>query len=1715
MLCAVTLVIAAWLMPVSDAYAQNNNTPNSKYRNVSVNHRAGKWYRNDYKNSHQRDASSMVTNSDSFDEGQGNTADEQGMAVNEFGNIRMQKVHEYRDTIYINPREEKTLTLPSNKDDSYTVGVYYQRWYNYRTDGRIDANWITFTGGKGNIIDRAYLMADGTYGGTFLTDSTTLERSLFQVRVTGPSNFENGSYYLACDQSDYKDVQRPDNNSGSFDEPTLGQRVIFIICPASVIKNKMSTTMYYETHDIHLPTRRISTKTPEQVALNMSASNYYTTESGSNGVSHLNISIDYNGLRNGNSYIELVDERISGNERKIAFDQKRELPDGQVIYINVTNNGYKIAQFKLTFDENTHGLTQDYIDGLNENSDEYYRTNDYLDANYQLLTKLDFDFDNVQNETGLNKTQYASYYPYPLDWGTSSYAFYAADDNTDVRYPQWGQYAITNGNGFSMSGGVTTLPGSDFHLYVDANEYPGTICELPFSTKFCQSSKLFVTAWIKSVNASSDDAGVLLILKGVNDDGTTQVLHTQSSGQIHDTGEHSWYQIYFEFISPGYTFDHYVLEVFNNCASTTGGDFCVDDVRVYLSPLEVEAKSVQPLCTSEDEAQIEIDINYERLFDRVGLTEVKNTNDAEIHTGYYSFVNKKAFDDAIAAGHTFNEAFAAAVIHGDGVYKGSQSQYYGSINFSTYFFNNNGLDGMAGHIGTSGGNRQITFNASVSANNTSDGLITLVAGDEYYVAFTRTDVSNADVDELATAYEFDDIDCGIRGTFIVEGPLIVNVNGDVESDAETVCIGQQPLIDVEMRDGNGGIVEDAVFDWYFGNIQQFREEVTEPIAELGGATHTLDVALEQFRHFYPTATAVSDTIVPAEDPDEANFKLYQEDIDLIEQLNEDYSVGGLNAKLTLSASRNLSIRLLQPQTYVVLIPVGGAPVLDDGETQLSICWEPTQILLHAQDGAPLLDVGRKDVDYSGMDEGYAVKVRLGYGDYTNLNRLAVPVRNPRLDNGQSITVTQVSNDNNVYLTWTDDPLYMDNVGGGYDYVVGSVENFSISGSLSANSSQVVLSFNRSDFVPREGYHYSMALRFTTIAVGEAPDCYGNLVIPVVIVPRYQVWIGRSDGNWNDDGNWRRAEPEEIKKTSGYMTNAQNGTPAGYVPLSSTNVVIPSNGAVRLYAPGNVGGILDLETNRGILGDPTENIEYDLEVAYSSTQQMFVCDLFETNECDGLHFDAGGQMLNSEMLTYTKAWANIEVPVNEWTVVATPLQGVYSGDWYTDKTGAENSEYFTEITFDDIDNDRLQPYVVQRTWNGNAYVTDTQHAGITDAVTSDVTWSSTYNAVDVPENPGDGFSIKVGKGTDTEDGGKVEFRLPKADTKYDGFDATFQRVQVNSGKLFTDKLKAVETSQVKITPSQDGNYLIVGNPFTAYLDMDKFFTVNTSLDHVYWIVGGDPLSGIENADGNWETSDGTASALIPPYTAFYVKQTKASPSPLDVTFGKEMAVISADNGNQVMALRNMVVCAENANGKSTALLAYNVNAENGFVSNEDVQLLGESDAVVPRVYTVAGSMATNINKVKDAQLIPLGLFAGENDVTTLTFNGVSALNEPSLYDAETDTYTPLTEGYAVTVSGASHGRYFIRSRGAGTTGITETEAGVSDVSVYSVADRQITVSSDAVLQDVTVYSVGGAALKHEHVDNGRMIVTLDNVDSGVAIVRVKTAGGTFTRKITVR
>ena len=108
------------------------------------------------------------------------------------------------------------------------------------------------------------------------------------------------------------------------------------------------------------------------------------------------------------------------------------------------------------------------------------------------------------------------YYPYPLEWGYSSYAFFDVSLKTDFDgstsnnsnygnqpFVEWGSYAITNSyvgyNDMVNLKGSTPDPylggrgeegdKSEYFLYVDAADLTGSIVTLPFAVNLCRGSE--------------------------------------------------------------------------------------------------------------------------------------------------------------------------------------------------------------------------------------------------------------------------------------------------------------------------------------------------------------------------------------------------------------------------------------------------------------------------------------------------------------------------------------------------------------------------------------------------------------------------------------------------------------------------------------------------------------------------------------------------------------------------------------------------------------------------------------------------------------------------------------------------------------------------------------------------------------------------------------------------------------------------------------------------------------------------------------------------------------------------------------------------------------------------------------------------------------------------------------------------------------------------
>lgn len=1793
-------------------------SPTVDLTQISVQHKPAKWY--------DLRKTMSINAADNFDEDESLS-----MNIAYDNRTKIQAAHTLIDTIYVHAGTSVTLTLPDYLNGT-TNNKTYQRWYNYLTEG----TFATGNTGSGDIVD--YLTpgtavgnnaANGTgyrfkngYIGQPLS-SACLYVMDFYVPKTGYQNW----YLVACDVSGYtdftEDFSSDSKNSsfanGGYWEPTLSHRFIYFIRviedETSWAAKQLNAGKPIEEKDITMPATRLPDYTDEMVALSMDARSYLTPNGGTNEADgDITVSLD-----NNTAGITLLTTSLSGENRVIFINypvknsdntQSVNTPtDGSdpKATVNVSRNGTLVARYNITFKEESRLLTQTQVSQENakENSAYGYRMPDYLKENYELLTELNFDFDDaVVEKYGLPQC-----YPFPLGWSSSTYGFYdgGVEDGdftgpTGSHCPEWGYYGILNsyvecrdkdGSNWGWTDYTYNAPDdadpirynskgnqSTYHLYADVSDRPGVIARLPFDRKLCPGTELFVTAWVKCARGddSANNAAALFSIMGVKDRsvGTSSTkdytpIYRYQTGQIPATyrnngglagkipgfeerngttgGNNDWLQVYFSFINTNSDdYDSYILQIDNNSASTNGGDIYIDDIRVYVMSPNAKVTQLEATCTN-DRTLTNIELDWEQLLSRLGYNETTNDEDAID----FCFVDKTKYNNYLAeSGHEtdYKGAVEASVIevgNNEDPEQGGYNGKYHTLYFKMPFDQNKVYD--------------ITQRPNLAANNMNDGKAyfygytdeanvrslsvdfysALTPNRPYILLINTHDPSNQTLDASDFNYNIDDA-CVIKTEFYVTAQNLIRVNGEVVDPSTDFCAGQVFNFSANLRvptgvndDGTAiytEIKDGVYFDWFFGTEDEYTEVNTTYGVSL------LD-ALTAFRNIYTDNEDL--TGVPAEGNGAFTKDMYDIISHYLEKSGEE---GGQHAPLVLH-KENLDITLLNSGLQLVvqpirtLVPPGG--ITEDIWT--AVCWSYIPLVLTTSGNAPQLHAGFNSVKYPADDFNPSLRIGLSQIKETTADKpLRVDLRGAKFSSENSNAtslgmVTSVSSEvfKNIYLVGTDDPEYNNetffpadfseySLPVGYltelyaePYVEGSQYNDHMNIYFDTTTEQE----NGFQFQPKEGYTYTFAVHFEEHGSNVSNACFGVFTVDMKVVPENLVWSGAdATSNWNNDANWKRADKSALKKADGdsYPTNEANTTANGFVPMLFSNVVMPEGSKAELYMAGyGDGGAWTNSSRPDYMELPTENIQYDL-MAYEKDRAL-TTQRYRVNICRDIHFELGAQMLHAEQLLYNKAWTDVEVTPGQWTAVSTPLQGVVAGDWYVPTTGKQETEYFKDINFTDGGYSRLNPAVYQRSWSTGASIVE--QGGGNTPVSFTTEWSSAYNDASVPYIAGGGFSIK---GVTSKS--SLLFRFPKADTNYGVSTGTLNRT--NAGKLLvTDLLDRSnplnyapkENVTVTLTPSADGKYLMVGNPFMAPLDVQAFVESNSDvLAQKYWIGDMSEDNAVAFTENGWSAQ----TSLIAPYSVFYVEalghETEAETiydANVTVKFTADMQkfeTTSTGEGSQTASLK---ITAEDAEGSSSAAVRYTASASNGF-GMEDAQMIsgltGNADNA-PKVYTVAGNTAVSVNQLKDVQRIPLGVTAADGSVVTLTFSGVAAVKDAAIYDAELQSETPLYEGYQLTVNGPSYGRYFLIGHGSGTTGITETGAD-GNVSVSSIVPRQVVVTSDTALRSVSVWSAGGALLKKVS-PSGNFTCTLNGVDSGMVIVRTETESGSQVTKIRVR
>ena len=1052
--------------------------------------------------------------------------------------------------------------------------------------------------------------------------------------------------------------------------------------------------------------------------------------------------------------------------------------------------------------------------------------------------------------------------------------------------------------------------------------------------------------------------------------------------------------------------------------------------------------------------------------------------------------------------------------------------------------------------------------------------------------------------------------CALVANFKVKGDAIIKVNGEIVTPETEFCQGNVYNFTVDLRvpvgDDYVTVTNGIYYDWFFGTGN-------DPLSEYRNTNTTYNISLQEalrvFRNVYPDASNLDNVEYvtnPSADADpDITFTKAMYDLIHYYLVEVEMPEGAQNRPLVLRQP-SLSVTLLEELRMVICpiptrVPPEGLGMTEAEWEEANICWGYTYLELTTTDAAPTLHAGFNTTKYP--EEGYDPALRIGLDQIqiasTNNNntdkKLTINLRGAQSydDSKENATLRRVRTSNGtsvdeqyekIYLTRSTDPAMqewlnsenyhslalpigmLDRLEAHY-YKSGSTtatNEMEIRFILTAQTIQWGTGTSTFTFAPKEGYEYTFTVYYeeeagTSTSGNVATACMGTFPVTMKVVPEYLVWNDTQKdedegliGNWNYDGNWKRATNGELKKIGTATDYPTEGNTSGFVPMLFSKVILPRNSKVQLYAAGLQNGITGsrewVSQRPDNVAVPTDSIQYDLMAFEHTTETAsgsveagdLKTERYRVSLLDEIHFEPGAEMLHSEYLIHNKAYVDYKVIPGKWYSWATPIDGVVAGDFYTDDDGNEKQEYFTDINFDSDSNNRFKPSVYQRLWKGII----TEVPLYTDATTKkNVAISGNWSALtnDVAENyePGKGFSLKVQDVTN-----EAIFRLPKADTKYDlyhynngqpsvGSEITITRStgSTTKGNLVarqlynrnTDIDKAGEGEPIEITLSETahGDYYLVGNPFMAHLDMTTFFEKHTFnsiqinngevLEWKYWYLDDDGTQVAVSYDEEsnvWTSTKTGDDFLIPPLRSFFVEK-KAEGNV--IKFTQNMQVLGG-TGDGLRSANALTITATTTDGRtSRAAVAYDMAASADYEASEDAELFLDSNlGNVPMVYTVAGTMATSINRTSELYNIPLGVYGNKQEMVTLSFGGLNQFSSATLYDAQEQTETPLHEGKTVSVPAGTSGRYFLR---AGTPTGNEVIARNAFL-VYSVGGGKVMVtSSNTPLKDIRVYTMGGAQVRSIQASGMQQEIYLNR---GIYLITVSDQDGLQeTRKVLVR
>ena len=437
-------------------------------------------------------------------------------------------------------------------------------------------------------------------------------------------------------------------------------------------------------------------------------------------------------------------------------------------------------------------------------------------------------------------------------------------------------------------------------------------------------------------------------------------------------------------------------------------------------------------------------------------------------------------------------------------------------------------------------------------------------------------------------------------------------------------------------------------------------------------------------------------------------------------------------------------------------------------------------------------------------------------------------------------------------------------------------------------------------------------------------------VKIYLAPDSLVWTGFADNvDWHDYDNWYNPNSSLYPHTN--------------IPRKCTDVLIP------------------------------EGLEYYPDLSADNTNY----EIYKASECANITFEHSSRVVRTDTLDYDAAYVHLRVSSNRNYMLSAPLQNFYTGDYYIK------------------DRNPLQDDIIAYTSLYSRANPQTQHY-------EEAAWTGLFNRPDHLLGPGSGLRLWVDdKQPDPTVHSDFTFLFPKHDPVHSVFNKTTGGVVANypvtRGKehkfIYEPNLDISGTIKMDSVYAKSGNKkLLVGNPFMAYLDFNKFYQKNKSLiKSTYQVITADGSTVTYDAETGLGTEP-TLDKYIAPMQSFWVESKSAFTSLYaDVYMTSLLGTETLRSGGSGTEERILTIDLSGNGYANRTLLLYSPDAINLYNDDgEDITkifMTAYPEAV--SVYTCSSDgYYLDINRIGDlSEIVPIGIHTSLPGSYRLNFEGL--------------------------------------------------------------------------------------------------------------------------------